>query len=172
MDLRRIIFRGKRCSDGKWVYGFYVESKYSWQGHKPHRSWIVPNAISNGGFFNILGRYAVKDETVGQFTGMTDKNGVKIFECDIVKRISVNSDSSLYYDCGVVIFDNGNASFKLSMYKCVFDGRNIGLSEDDNDVTCNFVTNVVYDGQTPQEDEYCYEVIGNVHDNPELLATK
>jgi uncharacterized phage protein (TIGR01671 family) len=117
-------------------------------------------------------QYLVDPYTVGQFTGLTDKNGVKIFEGDVVKRISVNSDSSLYYDCGVVIFDNGNASFKLSMYKCVFNGRDIGLFDDDDDATCNFVTNVVYGGQTPQEDEYYYEVIGNIHNNPELLATK
>jgi uncharacterized phage protein (TIGR01671 family) len=117
-------------------------------------------------------QYLVDPYTVGEFTGMRDKHGKKVFEGDVVKRISVNSDSSLYYDCGVVIFDNGNASFKLSMYKCVFNGRDIGLFDDDDDATCNFVTNVVYDGQTPQEDEYYYEVIGNIHNNPELLATK
>jgi uncharacterized phage protein (TIGR01671 family) len=117
-------------------------------------------------------QYLVDPYTVGEFTGVRDKHGVKIFEGDVVKRISVNSDSSLYYDCGVVIFDNGNASFKLSMYKCVFNGRDIGLFDDDDDATCNFVTNVVYDGQTPQEDEYYYEVIGNIHNNPELLATR
>jgi uncharacterized phage protein (TIGR01671 family) len=117
-------------------------------------------------------QYLVDPYTVGEFAGLTDKNGVKIFEGDVVKRISVNSDSSLYYDCGVVIFDNGNASFKLSMYKCVFNGRDIGLFDDDDDATCNFVTNVVYDGQTPQEDEYYYEVIGNVHDNSDLLLSK
>jgi uncharacterized phage protein (TIGR01671 family) len=117
-------------------------------------------------------QYLVDPYTVGEFAGLTDKNGVKIFEGDVVKRISVNSDSSLYYDCGVVIFDNGNASFKLSMYKCVFNGRDIGLFDDDDDATCNFVTNVVYDGQTPQEDEYYYEVIGNVYDNSDLLLSK
>lgn len=167
-----ILFRGKRCSDGKWVYGFYVESKYSWQGHKPHKSWIVPNAISNGGFFNVLGRYAVKDDTVGQYAGLNDKHGVKIFEGDIVKRSSVYSDDSRYYYCGVVFFDGRDASFKLRMFKQVFDGRDIGLFECVDDIECNFVTNVVYDGQTPQEDEYYYEVIGNVYDNSELLSTK
>lgn len=83
--MNRIEFRGQRCSDGKWVYGYYVESKTSWKGHKPHKSWIVSDAISNGGFFNILGRYAVKDDTVGQFADLRDKNGKKIFKGDVIK---------------------------------------------------------------------------------------
>ena len=117
-------------------------------------------------------QYLVAPYTVGEFTGLVDKRGVKIFEGDVVKRSSVDSDSSLYYDCGVVIFDNSHASFKLRMYKCVFNGRDIGVFEEEDDATCNFVTNVVYDGQTPQEDEYFYEIIGNVHDNPDLLLSK
>ena len=95
---REILFRGKRCSDGKWVYGFYVESKYSWQGHKPHKSWIVSDAISNGGFFNILGRYAVKDDTVGEFTGMRDMHGRKIFEGDIMRTNGCEGFFEVIYD--------------------------------------------------------------------------
>ena len=94
---REIEFRGQKCSDGKWVYGYYVESKYSWKGHKPHKSWIVSDAIS-GGFFNILGRYAVKDNTVGEFSGMKDKNGTKIFEGDIVRTNGCEEFFEVIYD--------------------------------------------------------------------------
>ena len=157
---RQIEFRG---FDGtKWYYG---DLEYN-------RKTDVARIHTYKEDGSYCRQYKVAPDTVGQFTGLLDKNGVKIFEGNIVKRISVNSNSSLYYDCGVVIFDNGNASFKLSMYKCVFDGRNIGLFDDDDDTTCNFVTNVVYEGQTPQEDEYYYEVIGNIYDNPELLDAK
>lgn len=117
-------------------------------------------------------QYTVTPNTIGQFTGLLDKHGKRVFEGDIVRRSSVYSDDSRYYYCGVVFFDGRDASFKLRMFKQVFDGRDIGLFECVDDIECNFVTNVVYDGQTPQEDEYCYCVIGNIYDNPELLSTK
>lgn len=154
--MRIIKFRGKDATGRKgWVYGDLVHNQ------RVTKTGLEPRVM--------VGGYEVIPETVGQFTGLLDNHGKKVFEGDIVKRISVDSDSSKNYDCGFVIFDDGDASFKLSMYKCVFNGRNIGLLEDDDDVTCNFVTNVVYDGQTPQEDEYFYEVIGNTYDNPEFL---
>ena len=155
---REIIYRGKRCSDGEWVYGFYVESKYSWQGHKPHKSWIVPNAISNGGFFNVLGRYAVKDDTVGQFTGLVDKNGVKIFEGDVVRR---KESAFGFVKTGVVKYDCHLGAFVLEYEsygetcKSTFDNE---FSENDGNCTIRGT--------------YSYEVIGNIYFNSELLATK
>ena len=132
---REIIYRGKRCSDGEWVYGFYVESKYSWRGHKPHKSWIVTGAISNGGFFNILGRYAVKDDTVGQFTGLLDKNGKKIFEGDVVR-------------CG------------MRLYACEFIEGGFEFRDlSDSKLVLKAIVN-----------HSC--LIGNIHDNPELLDAK
>lgn len=155
---REILFRGKRCSDGKWVYGFYVESKYSWQGHKPHRSWIVPNAISNGGFFNILGRYAVKDDTVGQFTGMTDKNGVKIFEGDVVCKHDLTFN--LQHE-GVVVYNSAIGCFRIHTES---KGMTMRMGFEASDV--------FNDGKCTIPIKYDYEVIGNIYDNLELLSTK
>ena len=155
---REIIYRGKRCSDDEWVYGFYVESQYSWQGHKPHRSWIVPNAISNGGFFNVLGRYAVKDDTVGQFTGLIDKNGVKIFDGDVVRKRDLTF--GLKFD-GVVVYNSEIGCFRIH-------SENNGVT-----MRMGFEASDVYnDGKCTVPVKYDYEVIGNIYDNPELLVAK
>ena len=157
---REILFRGKCCSDGKWVYGFYVESKHSWQGHKPHKSWIVPNAISNGGFFNILGRYAVKDDTVGQFTGLVDKNGAKIFEGDIVCKHDLTFNLQ---HKGVVVYNSAIGCFRIHI-----EGESKGTT-----MRMGFEASDVFnDGKCTIPIRYDYEVIGNVYDNPELLAAE
>ena len=67
--MREILFRGKQKYSGKWVYG----------------SFFSPNAImKRGKEFDADKTYTILPETVGQFTGLTDKNDKKIFEGDIV----------------------------------------------------------------------------------------
>lgn len=73
---REILFRGKSVETNEWVYGSYILEKY---GNTPYICYF-----EYGTFVNIK-QVEVIPETVGEFTGMTDKNGTKIFEGDIVK---------------------------------------------------------------------------------------
>ena len=134
--MREILFRGKRCDNSEWVQGYYIRAEHHWHNHGIHKDWITLGASANGGWFALHNKYAVKAETVSQFTGLTDKNGKKIFEGDIVR----NGDYTM-----IVVWYDFHAALMLSFRV-------------DGDYFEAISNSHIY-----------LEVIGNIHDNPELL---
>lgn len=149
---RIIKFRGKRCSDDEWVYGQYAEANRGWtiKGHfrEPHKSWIICSALSNGGFFNLMGRYAVKDDTVCQFTGLYDKNGKEIYEGDILRTPETVFNKEMDV---IVEFEDG-----YFMARLIAGHWRVGIKR--------FI-----EGYSGHKGLNVLEVVGNKYDNPELL---
>jgi uncharacterized phage protein (TIGR01671 family) len=118
--MREILFRGKAVGSLKWVEGFYFREAGNFIKE-------LPSAVSTE-------THMVYEDTLGQYTGLTDKNGKKIFEGDIV---------NIEYDTIVknAVIEYRGASF--------YGSTHADLWELDN--------------------YYDIEVVGNIHDNPELL---
>lgn len=139
--MREILFRGKRKGNGKWVEGLYtkrVETLFSESNTERHFI-LVQERDNTGRLMNMLSWYDVIPETVGQYTGLTDKNGDRIFEGDILEYTNEDGEvqyvSVVFEECAFLIEDHGiTDSSLLTSYVC------LGL-----------------------------EVAGNIHDNPELL---
>lgn len=130
--MREILFRGKRVDNGEWVYGDLLQDRdlnsfaieyfdYYTDENGRQRDYCQDEIIP---------------ETVGQYTGLTDKNGTKIFEGDIVNLLY--SDFYGQDRCGKFVYD---------------------------DMTN---TDIIFRIET----SHAIEVIGNIHDNPELLGVE
>lgn len=149
---REILFRGKRVDNGEWIYGDLRHISDLDGGYYP---CIVDN--SNGRNNDVSGVPAVLS-TVGRYTGLTDKNGTKIFEGDILRAIAEDMVEPIYAVVGYGKFNDPNyldddsiigwyAKFRGIM-TTIFNGESEGHS----------IPSVS-------------EVVGNIHDNPELLET-
>lgn len=121
--MREILFRGKQLDNGEWVYGSLLFDE------EQNEAFIAEHFEDRAAYI----RQVIPD-TVGQYTGLTDKNGKKIFEGDILEVVM---------SVGYVVYGEG----------CF----------------C-----VQYEGQSKPAIDIVMlnadvSVIGNIHDNPELL---
>lgn len=79
--MRNILFRAKRIDNGEWVYGYYIKTHDYLNNRETHL--IVGIDSTTFPANEITDTNEIDPETLGEFTGVTDKNGVKIFEGDI-----------------------------------------------------------------------------------------
>ena len=122
--MREILFRGKRVDNGEWITGSAINILYDFKGEK--RIYI--------------GWYEVIPETVGQWTGLTDMDGNKIFDGDVVER-----------------------RFNITAF---------GKTSTEKLVKPVYYQLGCYQPRGLLANHESIEVIGNIHDNPELLEVE
>lgn len=139
--MREISFRGKRLDNNEWEYGYLC--RYGFVGKEKY--YIIPYYASD------LYAFEVDSETVEQFTGLTDKNGEKIFEGDILKCLTDDF-------VGTVIYNKNTASFIIEI-------------KDSNSEFYHYSSLNKGDITRPLQLQETV-IIGNIRDNPELLEVR
>lgn len=130
--MREILFRGKRIDNGDWIYGDLIQNV---DAVKIREHEIELDRIAKS--------YEVNPDTVGQYTGLTDKNGRKIFEGDIIK----------YHDDYTPV----DITFKV-----VYEDAGFFVRGDNTTPHLHTALSTVIAEKS--------RIIGCIHDNPELLG--
>ena len=135
--MREIKFRGKRLDNGEWIEGDLLRMNGHW--------FIFPGPAPGG-----IDKYEVDPATVGEFTGLKDKNGKEIYEGDIIECIGSDNKPIRH----IVRYNDEKGGYS----QLLFMG---------NSLTCE-----PYDGGLINQNYICEMdkyIVGNIHDNLELL---
>lgn len=150
--MREILFRGKRLDNGEWVEGYLLVSQRCNKG-----AFIVTEGLDPDNLLSCLNKtledceiwsiYQVDPDTVGQYTGLKDKHGKRIFEGDIVR----------YYERQL-----GGADAPVI--------QSVGYEEGGFCVHNYFLNNWLRNAVNGNIQLEGIEIIGNIHDNPDLIG--
>lgn len=137
------IFHGKRIDNGEWVYGWYAPLVCN-------DKTMIPNIKDYNG-----SDWKVDSDTIGQYTGLTDKNDNMIFEGDIIRTITLDTGMEcLAVVCFGNFIDENNGDEYIGFY-IEFDGIKTTAAQ-----------------LAMKECKNRIEIIGNIYDNPELLEVE
>ena len=151
--MREILFRGKQTDNGEWIEGAYspFHLNFGEREEKPHIIIISDDEDIDGLWCEVI------PETVGQYTGLTDKNGVRIFEGDIVRATIERAER-----CQSPRIENG-----VIGYDCIgMIGLILYKDKNGENVWSDFFNELSLSGLI---EDYYFEIIGNIHDNPDIL---
>lgn len=123
----------------EWIYGAPYHDGGDWMMKEFHSKEIIEKRNLNK--HTAWAERLIIPETIGQYAGLKDKNGKEMYESDVTLGVS-----SMQKEKGLVIFDNGAFVFKIISSRTAEEGDKYFLS------TCKEL-----------------EVIGNIHENPEML---
>lgn len=141
---REILFKAKRIDNGEWVEGYYVYCR--------KRHYILPVLNKAIGFDEREDEWVEVDpDTLCQYTGLTDKNGRKIWENDIV-------------NCWTCIDIGDFANYRVEIGYVEMNYGSFGLHRIQDDTYCRPFKDY-FEG-------YNLHIIGNIFDNPELLEVE
>lgn len=137
--MKEILFKAKRIDNGEWVYGSYV---YTFR--EDENCPVTCVQVKKHFIVEECGNmFWVDEDTICQYTGLTDKNGQRIWENDIVNCFEAEC-------CGKISWNESEAGFYFDV-----------LLEDGT-----------YEEEHIYDYADCMEVIGNIFDNPELLESE
>lgn len=147
--MRKISFRGKCYDDGEWIFGSLLDNDII----------VTKGAVEvDEDYVNIVDEWSsVLPETIGQYTGLKDKNGKRIFEGDIIvsEEYPFSHDGDIHY-VGTVEWIYSSWQYIMHCVSNSIRGISNGINDflDNGDETTRF------------------QVIGNIHDDIELLSRK